>query len=369
MVPTLVIILIGYKIWVYNYVYCHLIFLNIKFAISLQIISLLLLSSFIICWISLSYRAATSLKLKYEIPVLNLHEWAIQGQNFKNGKLDQLIKHPNKLPVKFYHSDVNGLPFYCKQCKSLKSILRHHHSNIRIPFKFFWKWLDNFILKGSIFENDSVCVPLFDHQCGILGATISGKNFIDFLLCAIMGMFYTWFCWITLIIGVEKWGTTKWLTPIVIELVFEGILGILLLNFLFNLIYGIHNGMTLLEVLQLKTQEKWITGVFKLHGDIELLGVVEIKNRIKIKSPVGLKNRIYNWFSNSIQKSENKQLIRYPHKRNVANQLQLWWKIRNFNFESNLEEIYDLDKVSWNDDIEQIFLSEIARGNYKVFVG
>ncbi|OBA13985.1 uncharacterized protein OGAPODRAFT_78294 [Ogataea polymorpha] len=112
--------------------------------------------------------------LPVAVPPYNLNSYYANGQLYVRGELDE--KSPSVVddaaliaPPQIFLCNADGLPFWCAQCRSIKT-LRAHHSSAH-----------------------GRCIPRFDHYCLYIGTIVAQNNYVWFLCfvsCFEMLFFY-----------------------------------------------------------------------------------------------------------------------------------------------------------------------------------
>ncbi|KAH3666819.1 hypothetical protein OGAPHI_003268 [Ogataea philodendri] len=104
--------------------------------------------------------------ISVKVPPYNLNKYYSNGQLYLQNKLDpkepESIPDPDFIdPPQLFLCNSVGLPFWCSNCRSIKTQRAHHSSKL------------------------GHCIPKFDHYCLYIGTIIAQNNFTWFL-CFVM---------------------------------------------------------------------------------------------------------------------------------------------------------------------------------------
>lgn len=226
--------------WAYSYFFCYK-HVYKDWNDKPSMIALLVVTNFfwliaLIAWASVYIRGAG--KMPINIPPYDLERFVCNGEKasvissidnkdiestYSTNTNNDLLRPP---PI--FECDLNGLPFWCSECTSLK-VLRCHHSSY-----------------------DNKCVPLFDHYCTFMGCTIGKHNYFLFLLFVYSIEFVLMFTWITVVIycGIKS----QMHSALIVFVVHTGILSIMVFNVVYNSINDLLNGDTTVERLN---RQRW----------------------------------------------------------------------------------------------------------------
>lgn len=224
------------------------------------------------------------------------------------------------LPPAIFECDVNGLPFWCAQCSTLK-LLRSHHSSI-----------------------SNRCIPLFDHYCSFLGSTIGKRNFGPFCSFVISIELLMCFTCITIIVYAAIWNRLH--ASLITFLIITGLLAALVGNLFSNLVGDVYQGETTVERLG---RNRWKRELSKNRDSLTYASYVNVEHP----------------HSKSIRLVIELSPTDLLYDNGFLDNLGLWFF--NMDVLTTPQELSDFQSGMFGKQFREAVKQRVLTGNYKIF--